>query len=472
MKQADPQGRAKERNGTGRPGLVLPVGLLLACLPAAALACALPPSVILTLPTGWYMLGAAATVGLTALMGARQHDLPDPAPRLLWSGRLPLPRILTCYLAFLGFLALLAVGWLGARDPMHNLMTLVFWTGVWIALPLASMLLGNLWAALNPWTAPVRITRALLGWQGRIGLSRLGHGPAVLGYAGFAWFQIVSLSPEDPFVLASVAAAYWLVIFLLAVAEGEDWLKQGEFLTVVMGWLARVAPLWVDGAGDRDRLMLGWPGAQITRMAPLSPSAIALLTLVLAALTFDGLAETFWWQGIIGQNPLEPVGRSAVIAPNTAGLALAWALTAATTLGAIRLGKTLRHGPVMLSFLAIAAGYHAAHNLVTLLTAGQYTLAALNDPLFRGDSLLGLSDFFVSFGFLTDPALMPLIYALQFAAILLAHLLAVYISLKLSAAGPIARPAAAQSAAHLPLTLLMVGYTSLGLWLLSTARSA
>ena len=43
----------------------------------------------------------------------------------------------------------------------------------------------------------------------------------------------------------------------------------------------------------------------------------------------------------------------------------------------------------MLSFLAIAAGYHAAHYLVMLLTAGQYTLAALNDPLFTGESWLG-----------------------------------------------------------------------------------
>lgn len=118
----------------------------------------------------------------------------------------------------------------------------------------------------------------------------------------------------------------------------------------------------------------------------------------------------------------------------------------------------------MLAFLAIAAGYHAAHYLVMLLTAGQYTLAALNDPFLTGDSWLGLPPFYVLFGFLTDPRVMPLVYAAQFAAILCAHLLAVILGLKLAGQG--ARPMA-----HLPLTVVMVACTVLGLWLLPTART-
>lgn len=456
-----------------RPGLsgmlgrsALPAAALL--LPTAAFACALPPSVILTLPTGWYITGAAITVALTALLGGMARTLPDPQPRLILERPVLLPVTLTSYLSCLAFLGLVFVGWYGSRDPMHNLMTLVFWTGIWIALPLGSLLFGHLWRPINPWTGPVRIARLLLGRQGGIGLSRLGHLPALAGYGGFVWFQIVSMSPDDPAVLATVALAYWAVILALAILEGEDWLEQGEFLTVLMGYLARIAPLWLEFRGTRARLMLGWPGAQVLRMAPLGPSAIAFVTMALAALTFDGLAETFWWLGLIGENPLEPTGRSAVMGVNTLGLLAVWALTAGTILGAIRLGQRLgggfATGPVMLSFLAIAAGYHAAHYFVTLLTAGQYTLAALNDPLFRGDSYLGLSEFFVSFGFLTDPTLMPAIYGTQFAAILLAHLLAVFLTLKL--AGP-----ATRALSHLPMTALMVGYTSLGLWLLSTARS-
>ena len=436
--------------------------------PGLAFACALPPSVILTLPTGHYITAAALTVALTALMGAAAQRLPVMAPRLLWERRVILPVTLTSYLAFLAFLALVFVGLFGERDPMHNLMTLVFWTGVWIAVPLGSMLLGNLWHPINPWTGPVRIARTLLGRSGSIGLARLGHWPAVAGYAGFAWFQIVSLYPDDPAVLAEVTMGYWLVIFALAVLEGEDWLEQGEFLTVLFGLIARVAPLWHESDGPRTRLMLGWPGTQVLAMPPLSASAVVFVSLSLAALTFDGLNETFWWQALIGQNPLEPTGRSAVVWQNTGGLLAVWVLTLGLILGAItlcrRIGGGFATGPVMLSFLAIAAGYHAAHYLVMLLTAGQYTLAALNDPFLTGDSWLGLPPFYVSFGFLTDPKAMPLIYAAQFAAVLGAHLLGVLLGLKLAGQG--ARPVA-----HLPMTVLMVAYTVLGLWLLSTART-
>ena len=55
------------------------------------------------------------------------------------------------------------------------------------------------WVASDwPTMAPVRVLRIALGRQGSSGLSRLGHWPAVLGMAGFSWFQIVSLSPDDP----------------------------------------------------------------------------------------------------------------------------------------------------------------------------------------------------------------------------------------------------------------------------------
>ncbi|MBN2631161.1 MAG: hypothetical protein JXR75_11570 [Rhodobacteraceae bacterium] len=97
--------------------------------------------------------------------------------------------------------------------------------------------------------------------------------------------------------------------------------------------------------------------------------------------------------------------------------------------------------------------------VILTLPTGQYTLVALNDPLFRGDSLLGLSAFYVSFEFLADQTMMSLVCAAQFAAILGAHLLA------LRLVGPV-RPLA-----HVPMTGLMLRYPIPGLWLLSTART-
>jgi hypothetical protein len=446
----------------------------LTLFPLKAAACALPPSIILTLPTGYYMVGAAVTVALTAMIGAAAPRLPAMKPRVLWAGIAGVPSILPAFAGFIGFLILVFFGVFGADDPMHNLLTLIFWSGVWVALPLASMLLGNLWHPINPWRAPVRIARVLLGRTAGVGVARLGHWPAVLGLAGFFWFELISVSPDDPRVLAQVIVCYWIVVFLAAVAEGEEWLEQGEFLSVYFGFLSKVAPFWAGPASGR--LMWGWPGTQVMAMPALGPSAVIFVTVALAGLTFDGLSGTFWWLDKIGQNPLEFAGRSAVQGVNTFGLIGTWALTAGAIFAAFAAGRLLGGqtgpfwrdlGPAMLAFLAIAAGYHAAHYLTILLTTGQYAIFALNDPFFRGDAYLGLPPFYISFGFLTDRATMTLIWNLQFAAILGAHLLAVVLALKLSAKdGPV------RAVLHLPMTALMVGYTLLGLWLLASPSGA
>lgn len=437
-------------------------------LPGAAFACALPPSVILTLPTGHYITGAAATVAMTALMGAMASRLPKMEAWRIADRAERCPRLVLTYVSFLGFLAVMVAGFLGPPDPMHNLLTLVFWTGIWIALPLASMLFGNLWWGLTPFHAPVHLLRGLIGRTSRIGLDRLQHWPAVIGLAVFSWFQIVSLSPSDPETLFRAIFAYFVILLILGVLEGEEWLESGEFLTVFFTMVSRIAPIWRERSGGRVRTYLGWPGTQVLRLVPFTLSEIAFVVVALGALSFEGLSETFFWLGLIGENPLEFTGRSAVTGVNTLGLVAAWIATAAGLWAVLALGRhwggqRFAAGPVMLSFLAIAAGYHTAHFFVTLLTSAQYTVYALNDPLFRGDALLGLPPFYVSLGFLSDPLLMSTLYAVQFAAILGAHLLAVVLVLKL--VGPHARPIA-----HLPLTALMVGYTVFGLWLLSTAR--
>jgi len=112
---------------------------------------------------------------------------------------------------------------------------------------------------------------------------------------------MISLYPDDPTVLAKAALAYWVVIFTLATLEGESWLEQGEFLTVLFGLIAKVAPIWLENSGKRARLMRGWPGTQVLGMPPLAFPAVVSVGLALAALTFDGLAETFWWQALIGE---------------------------------------------------------------------------------------------------------------------------------------------------------------------------
>ncbi len=447
-----------------------------ALMPGPALAHAAERMVILTLPTGRYILGAALAVALTALAGALAPRLPALRPRQLAEYRARVPVRVTSWIAALALLGLIACGFRGSRDPLANPLPLAIWTGLWVGLSLACLFLGNLWRPLNPWTGPAATLRRRLGRTGGVGLARLGAWPAALGLLAFAWFEIVSRAPADPAMLARTALAYWLVILAAAVLEGEDWLERGEAFTVYFGFIARIAPLWREHAGGRVRLMAGPPGAQVLAMRPLDPGEAAFVALILASVSFDGLHDTFWWLARIGVNPLEFPGRSAVAGVNTAGLLLAWPLTAGLILAAIALGRRLAGrrapfwddaGPWFLSFLPIAAGYHAAHYLVALLTDGQYAIAALNDPLGRGWSLFGLPHHWVSFGFLGDRGGVTAIWNAQFALILGAHLLAVLLGFRLAA-----RQGLAGFRAHLPMTVLMVLYTVLGLWLLAAPTGA
>lgn len=441
--------------------------------PAAAHAHASERAVLMTLPTGWYLVGAALVVALTAVLALLAGRLPAFAARRLFDRRALVPRVVTSWIGVALLLALVVVGIMGTRDPLENLLPLTVWTVVWVGLTLASVLLGNLWRDIEPWTGPVRAIRRLIGWQGSVGLSRLGHLPATLGYLSFAWFEIVSLSPADPLVLARAVAVYYLLVLALAVAEGENWLAKGEFLTAYFTLVAKIAPFWAEYAPGRVTVMAGWPGAQVLRMPPLGPTEVAFVTLVLASVSFDGLHETFWWLDRLGINPLEFPGRSAVYMVNSAALVAFWGLSAALILGTIRLGLPAgafreAAGPMMLSFVPIAAGYHVAHYLVALLTDGQYAIAALNDPLATGRSLLGLSDHWVSFGFLATQSGVLAVWTAQFITIVVAHVLAVLLGLRLAASADRAQA----FRTHLPMAFLMVAYTVFGLWLLSAPTGA
>lgn len=420
---------------------------------------------ILLLDTTPAIAGAALAVAATVLLGAWAGWVPQfRAWRLAsWPGTGAWPS----WAGFAALVFLLAVGRFGPHDPLGNLLPLTTWTVIWVAMTAAAALLGDIWRPIAPWRGPVRLTRRLLRRRGGVGLSRLGHWPAVAGLFAIAWYELISPAPSDPAGLARMVALYWALIFALAVLEGEDWLDRGEALTLYFRLTAKIAPLWRRREGTRQVLHIGVPGAQILAMAPLAAAEVAFVTLMLAIVSFDGLSETFFWLGQLGVNPLEYPGRTALMGVNSAGLLAAWALTTALILGALAAsGHGAARGPVgggraplLLGFLPIATAYHISHYLVTLLTRGQYVFTGLNDPFERGWSLLGINDHWASFGFLSDPRNVMLIWSAQVALIVAAHVLAVLLALRLVPGG---------LRTHLPVGLLMVGYTAFGLWLLAT----
>ncbi len=471
-----------------------PAALSLAAVPLAlsagpAWAHASDRGLIMLLPTDRYLVGGAIAVavsfGLLALS-------PDRLFRWAATARLRLFtiddrwRVVTSIAAFALFLGLIATGLLGSRDPLSNPLTLTIWTLWWVGITLLHGLFGNLWAWINPWTGPYRLLRRLAGGDAQPPLTlpvRLGYWPAVLAFAGFAWFEQVDIAPDDPERLAIAAGTYWAITFLGILLFGEKaWLSRAECFSVFYRIISRVAPLSAEpvaGSETRRRLVLRPPGAAVLGAPPLPISGLFFLMLTLSSVSSEDFNRTFFWLGLHGVNPLEYPGRSGTMVINSIGIVLVWAALIAVFAGAVALGNRMAGrgaglpeslGRLAMTIAPISLAFHLAHYLTAVMVNAQYALLAASDPFGRGSDLLGLSGFQVTTSFLMNYESVETIWNLQAAAIVGGHVLAVYmahlVALRLHG------DARAATVSQVPLAVVMVLYTLFGLWLLATPIAA
>lgn len=429
-------------------------------------------ALVLLLPTDFYMLvgviAVLVTVFLTVLVPPRifqslyPRDLPLPDP-----ARGNRVATLTSLISATGFAGLIYLGLYGPRDPLENLLTLAVFSVWWIVLPFVQAAFGDVWAYLNPWSGPVRL---VFGARARWVLPQsLGYWPAVATYFAASVYTLTDLAPDDPERLAKVVTGYWVFTFVMCGLFGRDWLRRGEGLSVFLTLLADLAPLrW-------RPFSTVFPGQTLLGRTSTGFSLAVFCIAALAAGSFDGLNETFWWMGQIGINPLEFPGRSAVIWPNRLGLTLAilalsgvFALAVLVGLALIGQARAFHRllGPLALTLLPIALGYHAAHYLTTALVNLQYVPLALNDPLDVGAQVLGFQDYYVTTSFFNQQHTVQRIWLSQASAIVLAHMLAVILSHVIALRQFDSHRRAVVS--QLPVSLFMIGYTLFGLWLLAS----
>ena len=474
-----------------QPAIVMGKAILLLAAAAAAMFLPSAPAFahasdrghVLLLPTSHYIAGAAFAVAASFLVLAL---VPPQRLVALWRKRLSLGSVPdlalpVSLLSFAGFAVLVAAGLFGSRDPLSNPLPLVVWTLLWVGLTLVQGLFSDAWRWLNHWHGPYRlVARALRMPDQGSGPFKLpgwvGYWPAFTLFFAFAWFELIDPAPDDPARLAVAAGLYWVVSFAGMLAFGfERWSRQGEFLSAFFTMISRFGIIEGERQGDRLKLALCWPGAKLDRVEPLPLSGVLFLLLTLASVSFDGFSKTFVWLGWNGVNPLEFPGRSSLIGINSTGLAAMFVLLAGLGLFAVAAGERLVRstlplpkaaGLLVWSIVPIALAYHFSHYLTSLLVNGQYAMAALSDPFGRGWNLFGTAGMTVEAGIVMGAESAWWLWNLQAAAIVTGHVLAVLAAHLLAYR---LHPTAAQATlSQLPLTLLMVGYTIFGLWLLST----
>jgi hypothetical protein len=378
------------------------------------------------------------------------------------------------------FAVVVYAGLAGTDSQQDNLAPTAVYVGFWVAVPFASLLIGDWFRLFNPWRALGRAT----GWlAGRLSRGeptevfpypeRLGYWPAALGILAFVICELCWATGREPTPLAVLILIYAFVQFAGQGVYGvEPWSRRGDAFGVWFGLFATLSPLRRDAGG---RVLLRPPFAGAARLAP-GAGTVALLVIGIGSTGFDGAAEGPLFNGLRPdlQSAFTSLGAGlgfglelAYVVGLLVAIAIVGALWWLGTLGMPRAGTTLDRKGLSRRFahtlVPIAAAYVVAHYFSLLAYNGQDLWRLASDPLGDGSDLFGGADRRIDYSVLTATAIwyaqVLALVAGHVAALVLAHdrALVVYGSPK------------AASRSQIVMLVLMVCFTCLGLWLLSAA---
>jgi hypothetical protein len=353
-------------------------------------------------------------------------------------------------------LTVVVVALTGPPATTSNVAPYAFYITFWVGLVPASLLLGPVWARLNPLrTLHAGLSRLTGPAPAADRLPPLGYWPAVVALFAFGWLELCYPDRARPATVGTFLVLYAVVQLVAALWFGAGWFARGDAFEVVSSLWARLSPFGrrADGVLVVRNPLDGIDGLRAER--GLAGVAVGLLGIT----AFDGVTRTQWWQTGPGFE-----GDLATLVP-TVGLALTAlavaGLYAGSTAVAGRLGWGGTDGPTQFahSIVPIALGYHIAHYFSLLLLDGQLTWILASDPFQTGLDLFGTAGNRLDLGAVSPDT----IAGVQVSAIVLGHVLGVVLAH--DRAVRLCAPGQARTSQY-PLLAVMVGFTVTGLWLL------
>lgn len=469
-----------------RPGALAltMVGVASLLGPSAALAHGLTGRADLPIPILWFSWAAAIVLVVSfvalavlwsrpVLEAGRFAALPAVVGRVLTS------RVVDVVCGAIGVGLLMLVLWAGLAGTEiigDNLAPAFIYVAFWLGLVPLSVLFGDVFRPFNPWRAMGRLTGWIVGRRAPEPLpypDGLGYWPAAASLLAFAALELVSSRGDQPATLAVATLIYSAVTgFGMALYGVEAWTSRAEGFGVYFGMFARLSIF-----ERRDRQIgIRPPLCGLAALTPL-PGIAALVAVMIGSVSFDGLSAGPEFQQRI--QPMTDFLRVDLGLGPQYALELTYAvgllLSVLIVYGFYRLAITgtsritPRHDARRLatdfapSLVPIALAYVAAHYVSLLLFRGQALGALASDPFGDGSDLFGTADWTIDYGFVSA----ELFWYLQLGFVIVGHVAA--LALAHDRALVIYRDGRAASRSQYWMLAVMVGFTSLALWLLSEA---
>lgn len=448
----------------------------------------------LPMPYWMYIYGAMAALALSFLvMGffLTRADAQLKPPqyafgdsllgRALHALRMPL-----LVLSSMAMLLAIVTGLCGTIDPYRNFNMTYFWIVFALGMLYVSSLLGDIYAAISPWRGLSTLFSERTLAQGRIRYpaEQLAYWPAVLLYMSFIALEL--LGRTRPFSLSLILLAYCaLNLFAIWLIGARAWFRYGEFFAVMFRLAAQLAPIaYAPDQSGAQRLRLRWPLSGLLHQRVEHLSLLVFILLMLSSTAYDGLRETSLWFNLFWKDPFgwispwlgqPPIYAYVALRPWYVAYELLWLIASPFIyLGLfvlfLWLGRIVTRSALPLSELALRFGYsllpialvyHATHYYTLLLNQGVKIRALVSDPFGWGWNLFGSA---ISGRVPIIPD-MGVVWNTQVWLILIGHVASVYLAHAEALRSFPSRTQATLS--QIPMLLLMVLFTGIGLWILA-----
>jgi hypothetical protein len=345
------------------------------------------------------------------------------------------------------------------QDRLTNPFFGMFYVFLWVAPVPLSLLFGPFWRAVSPvrtlHLGVARVSGSAPG-QGLLQYpQRWGYWPAALGLFAYVWLELVAESNADLATVRLWFAGYVASMLVGGAVFGDRFFEYADPFEVYSTLISKLS-VW---ARQDGRLVLRSPLANLHTLVP-APGLVAVVGVLLGSTAFDSFSGATFWARVLQDN-----AASATLLQNLMLVLFCGAVGGLIALG----GAGTRGGdtpPTALpglfahSVVPIIVGYIVAHYLTFLVHVGQSTLISMSDPFGTGADWFGTADWAVNYWFAYHPRLVAVIKVLgvvtgHVVAVVAAHDRAVSLL-----------PRDHQVRGQLPMLVVMVAFTSGGLFLL------